>query len=540
MLIRIYRREIILVALFALTHSVIFHRPVFSVLAFVSLIPLLVCLRLCTSRREAFVFGYIAGIATTALTYYWMLHVAVTGFVAICIYLGIYTAIFSALSYEHIQILASVGQAKRKFVAVKILTVSSLWVLIEFIRGNMPVMKFPWALISYSQWKNLNFIQIAEWVGPYGISLVIVLLNLSLFALLLLIHNASRQKVSFLSLIVSLVMMFLCAAPAVANQIYGRVLLEKAQAQLDSGAMTQTRISVIQGNIPQEEKWDDKIQRMILTKYLGLTQQVSLDDPDLVIWPETSFPGFWEYEPEMANRVLLLARSMNTPLLIGAPTYRETHEGVERMNSVIHVSKEGGEINRHHKLRLVPFGEYIPFFKWLRRLFYDIGLFSPGETETIFEYATRGDPARLPEEDGGSPTVKFSTLICFEDIFPDLCRLYVKKGARMLVNVTNDAWFKNTTAPYQHAQSSVFRAVENRVPVVRAANTGLSCFIDITGRVYDSVRIRGKEIMVDGFKTAKVAVSATETFYTRFGDLVVMIAFLLYFFTRILYRKIDN
>jgi apolipoprotein N-acyltransferase len=123
--------------------------------------------------------------------------------------------------------------------------------------------------------------------------------------------------------------------------------------------------------------------------------------------------------------------------------------------------------------------------------------------------------------------VKFSVLICFEDIFPEIARQFVKNGASFLVNITNDAWFGNSCAPYQHVQSSVFRAVENRVNVVRAANTGLSCFIDQKGRIFAAVRSGGKSIFVDGFKADNIVLTRTRTFYTRYGEVFAYLCILI-------------
>ena len=218
----------------------------------------------------------------------------------------------------------------------------------------------------------------------------------------------------------------------------------------------------------------------------------------------------------MVNRLFRLARELRTDFLVGAPTFREADEGLQRMNSAVLISKDGGELKRYHKLRLVPFGEYIPFFKFLRQLFNTIGHFSPGDEITLFRVNDRPP---------------FSALICFEDIFPDLCRLFVNQGSRMLINITNDAWFNHSTAPYQHAQSSVFRAIQNRVPVVRAANTGLSCFINSTGEITESVNDRGEEIFVTGFKTSDVTLDHRPTFYGRWGDKIVLIFLILWLIT---------
>ena len=165
MLLRIYQKEIILVVLFAILHSVIFHTPYAAWLAFFSLVPLLWCLESCVSEKEAVIFGYLAGVLSSALTYYWILHVTVTGFIVICLILGIYPAFFSYMVYKSVQVLAASGTLRIRHGWIKILNIAALWVLVQFLRSNVPVIRFPWALLGYSQWKNIAFIQSADHFG---------------------------------------------------------------------------------------------------------------------------------------------------------------------------------------------------------------------------------------------------------------------------------------------------------------------------------------------------------------------------------------
>ena len=158
---------------------------------------------------------------------------------------------------------------------------------------------------------------------------------------------------------------------------------------------------------------------------------------------------------------------------------------------------------------------FIRHFVW-------IGRFSPGKTKTIF--------ILKPHAPQNYTTARFATLVCYEDTFPGLVRGFVREGADFLVNITNDAWFGNTAAPYQHAQASVFRAVENRVPVIRAANTGLSCFISATGEVTSTVRENGKEIMVTGHETEGIFLRKSTTLYNRLGNWFLLLSAALLWF----------
>jgi len=539
MIFRIYFKEIALIFLYALSGSSIFHFPHMWWMAFIALVPLCFCLELCSSRREALIFGYAAGMLVTAFNYYWVLHVTVTGFLALCVYLGFFHALFAFFAFENIQVLGRSGTRRFGWGWLKVWVLAALWVLVEYLRSHVPVMRFPWALLAYSQWKNTVFIQAADTVGSYGLSFVIAAASFGAFFLLRAARNLWRGDLSLFTFIVqTLLVAVLAAAPAAGCFYYGQKVLEQdAKEVLRRQTSPRCRISLIQGNIPQEEKWDHRIQGMVFNKYLGLSRQTVMDEPDIVIWPETSFPGYWEYEEDMTRRVGELAKEVGSEFLIGSPTFMETERGVLRMNSAVFISRFGKEIARHHKLRLVPFGEYVPFFKFLRHFFDDIGRFSHGRVMTLFEIprfrvgdvlqtaSSAARPSGLHRR-GHRPAM--AVLICFEDIFPDLCRQFVRAGADLLVNITNDAWFKDSTGPYQHAQASVLRAVENRVPVVRAANTGLSCFIDPAGRITDSVREGEREILVSGFKTADVVMYGDDPLYTRYGDVCIPVFLLIW------------
>ncbi|HLD83016.1 MAG TPA: apolipoprotein N-acyltransferase, partial [Candidatus Omnitrophota bacterium] len=277
------------------------------------------------------------------------------------------------------------------------------------------------------------------------------------------------------------------------------------------------KVSVIQGNIPQELKWRSDSKDYIMNKYLNLTRMSSIDKPDLILWPEASLPVVLEEEPGFIEEVRSFAKEIKIPLLIGAVTKRE---GIY-YNSAILFSAAGESLGRYDKLHLVPFGEYIPLKKYLPFLetIVPIGDINKGEEYTLF---------KLPITNYQLP-ITFSTLICFEDLFPELSREFVKRGAGFLVNITNDAWYKKTSAPYQHLQASVFRAIENRVFLARAANTGVSGFIAPSGKIISLVQGAAKRnIFIDGYQTQSMDSSgADKTFYTRYGDIFIILCVLI-------------
>ena len=286
----------------------------------------------------------------------------------------------------------------------------------------------------------------------------------------------------------------------------------------DTEQRTPIKISVIQGNIPQAIKWDKSARENILKEYLRLSRSSSLDKPDLIIWPESGLPGALEKDPYLKKNLKAFVRHIRIPLLVGTISLDED----KYYNSAILISKQGKFIQRYDKLHLVPFGEYIP----LRRIFpfletvVPIGDFTSGKEYTVFLHETQSRKQKA---------LHFSVLICFEDIFAQISRQFVKKGADFLINITNDAWFGNTSSPYQHLQASVFRAVENGVYLVRAANTGISGFITPEGRIYPLVDDdSAKQTFISGYKTEDIYINHKQnSLYTRWGDWFVLVCLMI-------------
>ena len=446
--------------------------------------------------KRFFVFGFLYW----ALLGYWLNYVNVVGFFVLCAYLSVYFALFGVM-------------ARASLVSVKLrhtFYAAAFWVFLEYVRGTL-IGGFPWALLAYSQWKNLWFIQGADILGAYGISFLVIWVNVMLYQVLK--HFLPTESVVKPPLptrqLATLALVWVIVLGYGAFQVQSREAFYKKEQP-----KAMLRVAVLQGNIPQDQKWNARIKTIIFEKYKRLTLMSAMEHSDLVVWPETSFPGFLEDEPVMAAALRNTVRQSHTNVLVGAPSIGDLEKDLHFYNSAVLYGPNGEEVKRYHKAHLVPFGEYIPFegLLGILRSWVEIGHFTAGGEATVFSMLSQYAPVRI--------AAKFSVLICYEDIFPELVRERCKRGADFLVNITNDAWFGKTTAPYQHAQASVFRAVENRVPVVRAANTGLSCFISAEGRVISSVKsTEGEEIMVSGLKTQDITLRKGSSFYTRFGDL---------------------
>lgn len=434
------------------------------------------------SGLQAFLLAYICGVVFWLFTIYWLVHVTLLGTVILILYLAFYFGLFGSLFFT----------TNTELRISALFFIPSTWVLLEYVRSYL-FTGFPWALIGFSQYKNLPVIQISDITGAWGVSFLVVFFNSALY---LIWHGRMKLRIYFI-----------CGAILALSLGYGFYKLNRDPAC--SPDKSKVNVAVIQGNIPQHLKWDVGARDFILNRYKELTREAAKDNPALIIWPEASVPGILGEDEAVFEQVFYLAGSLNIDLLAGAVS----RSGDNYFNSALFIDKSGGLSRAYHKLHLVPFGEFIPFkktFPFLQTIA-PIGDIQPGEEYTIFD-----KPG------------KFGVLICFEDLFPELSRRFVKNGADFLVNITNDAWYKETSAAAQHFSASVFRAVENGVYLVRAANTGISGFVDPRGRIVSPVRdTRGKEIFVGGFSSADICLAAARSFYNRYGDIFVLLCLLL-------------
>ncbi|MCX8116831.1 MAG: apolipoprotein N-acyltransferase [Desulfobacterota bacterium] len=361
-----------------------------------------------------------------------------------------------------------------------------LWISLEYLRSFL-LTGFPWASIAYSQYINLPFIQMADLTGIYGPSFLILLVNTTLISVL----QRWPQKSFPLREVVTTTLLLL------GSLFYGYFRM----AEVDRQALQNPplKIGLVQGNIDQSIKWDEAFQKETLKIYERLSFKVAEKRPDLIIWPETATPFFFQDAKEFQPIVLDIPKKTDAYLLFGTPSYRIERGKIHHYNSALLLSPLGELKGKYDKIHLVPYGEYVPFGEYLSlgSLGEGIGDFKPGKEIVNFSL----------------PAGKFGVVICFEIIFPDLCRRFVKEGANFLVTITNDAWFGRTSAPYQHLTIAVFRAIENRVFIARSANTGISAFIDPVGRIYKQGGLFTEEAL-----NGTIGLSKEKTFYTLYGD----------------------
>lgn len=397
---------------------------------------------------------------------------------------------------------------------VALLAAPFVWVCLEYIRANFGFLAFPWVLLSHSQYKTLPIIQIASVAGASGVSFLIVMVNATIAACVLYLLHRLRKGPPSLSPQISrcgvVSMSTTAALLLILTLLYGHGVMSRPIG--GEGI----KVAVVQGNISQGMKWDRRHAAYIMQTYTELTAEASKEKPELIIWPESATPGFIDSSMRLHDEVSRIAKEAGGFLLLGSSYHEKLKPGSGRalLNSAFLIDPESSAgKQRYDKIRLFPFGEYLPVENLIPWSWINVPKmpgFSPGKTFTVFQ----------------GPGFCFGVTICWEILFPDMVRKFVKDGAQFVVNITNEAWFGETVGPYHILTASVFRAVENRVYVVRCANTGISCFIDSCGRVIGRVmNSSGKDIFVRGVLNERVIPMGGGTIYTRYGDLLVWLSF---------------
>jgi apolipoprotein N-acyltransferase len=360
-----------------------------------------------------------------------------------------------------------------------------LWVGGEWIRGHL-MGGFPWGLLGYSQSLQLPVIQIAELGGVYAVSFVIVAVNAAVAGCLVLRWRAALGGV------------------AIGGALLGATLGFGAWRLDEPPAPAEATVAIMQPSIEQPLKFEPGHAATTLAIYFSLTRRTGADRPDLIVWPETAVPSVLRHDAELLRSLGSLSGAVRAPLLIGSID-AEGSSPPKLRNSAFLLT-ERGIVGRYDKIQLVPFGEFVPLSGLIG--------FVRGWAEFIAELEPGSRASVFP-----GPPAPFGVVICYEGIFPELVREFVQGGARLIVNMTNDAWFGRTSGPWQHLAMYPFRAVEHRVAIVRAANTGVSAFIAPTGQV-----VRRASLFERTTLTERVPLRVGETVYSRFGDWLAYLA----------------
>ena len=470
----------------------------FSYVAWFAWLPLLMRLHQ-QSSGASFRMGFLSGFVFWMFSLYWVTKVTVIGWIALSAYCALYTGLFVLFVKGWLR-LRGVTQWLSNLCFI--LTGAAVWMGLEYIRSTL-LTGFPWHALGYSQYQSLPLIQIAEWGGVYAVSGIVMMANLALMVTVIRYMTYRGAKVTrfhpeFVMVCVLVMMVW----------FYGVSAIKRSSTE----QTTPVQVTLVQTAIPQPDKWSIEKIELIYRRLTELTEAVLHLDAELIIWPETAFPDDVRHSTRSYEVIYNLVTN-GVPILAGSMDTQWLEDGTPRYyNSTFLFDDTGALVNGYDKQHLVLFGEYIPlddYIPFIGALTPIEASFSAGTTSTVFQLK-------------GS-AVPFSTLICFEDTIAYLARKAVRNGARWLINQTNDAWFDPTSESKQHMIQCVFRCVENRVPAVRCANTGVSCFIDHCGRVYKVLQDESGEVRVPGFMTGTVNVPGedmTLTFYTRYGDVI--------------------
>ncbi len=460
-----------------------------SFLAWAALAPLLVALHLAPSRRRGLLLGGLCGTIYFAGLVYWVPEVMRRyGELAAVLAFGVYLLMVLLLAL----FIAAFGLVQshlaRRFKARALLLAPPLWVSLELARNYIPFGGFPWCLLGYSQADRLALIQIADITGVYGISFLLVSVNAGLAYFFLTRGERLHRQLAPL---------FAAGALIALALGYGGYRLS---AEPVSGEPLE--IALAQANIPFKS-WRELAPKFY-QEYPHMIGAAAERGAKLVVLPESPTPFSYQNDTNYRrhlekvvaeNRVWLLFNN-NTELVNGRDTIYH--------NSAWLLDEGGRFASRYDKLHLVPFGEYVPMQRILffaGQLVQEVGGYTPGGSIIVSSL------------DG----IGFSTLICYEAIFPNLVHKFVRRGAQFLINITNDGWYGETSAPYQHFQMARLRAVENRRYLARAANTGISGFVDPYGRVLAS-----SGLYTEALLWSQVVPRSDITFYTRFGDVFAL------------------
>jgi len=454
----------------------------FDFLAWFALVPLLKSLENETPSGSLRL-GFAAGMAHYLPLIYWVIivmghygHLPLPVCVGILILFALYLSVYPALFAWGYALLGRSFWGSFK--------AAGLWVALEYVRANI-LTGFPWCLLGHTQYLNLKAIQVADLVGAYGTSFVIVLSSTLIYGLVL-ERNFKRWTLEAPLVLLTLAL------------VLGYGVYRTSDRHASPGTL---RVAIAQGNIDQSIKWNAAYQEKTIQIYRTLSLQSRPFDPDLVVWPETAVPLFFQDGAPLARSVLLVPREAGAHVIFGSPAYRRERGSMSLFNRAYLISPSAEVLGSYDKVHLVPFGEYVPmkrFLPFVQRLVASAGDFLPGDKVA---------PLKFPKAAAG-------VLICFESIFPELGRALTENGATLLVNLTNDAWYGMSSAPFQHFSMAVFRAVENRRPVVRAANTGISAFILPRGEIVEK-----SDLFTEALLTREIPLSDSGlTLYTRYGD----------------------
>ncbi len=476
----------------------IFPKPEIFTLTWICLVPLLVVTYQETAAKRAFAFGWSAGVCFFFGVCFWIIRVlrlyggltwvsAFWVFLSLAAYLSLFYGLFS-LGFSRLSL---------RFPSQCFHLCPFLWVATEYLRAHL-LTGFPWCLMGYALVEIPDLAQLSTFTGVYGVSFVVVAINGVVAALLLTPPRRAVQRLVAACLLVFSISVYFSST---------------RQALLE-GSST---VRIIQTNIDLDQRWDLSSRSALLDELtnlsLGRTGRKETPIPGglrITLWPETPAPFYLNHDQDFRSRMQSLAKTSGSYFLFGFVDFREslTHPNQrDPYNSVALLSPQGDVISQYDKVHLVPFGEYIPYanvFFFIDKISTEAGNFRAGNKVVVSSLA---QDRRL------------GAFVCYEAIIPDLVRRFADEGAQILVNVTNDGWFGDSAAPFQHLNMARFRAIENQRYLLRAANSGISAIVDPYGSVLASSEMNVRTVLESKFEF-----ESRLTFYSRHGDIFAWVS----------------
>ncbi len=406
------------------------------------------------------------------------------------------------------------------------------WVSFEFLY-SLTDLRFPWLTLGNSTPYFKLFIQISDIVGVYGLSLTILFVNIFLY--LSIKEFKSNKKLNYKYLSTALIIFLLVIA-------YGFIRINNFQE-----SNKKIKVGLVQPNLNPWSKWQAGNLDTQLDIYIKLSEQAITKGAKLIVWPESALPvyllsGNYDFE---VNKIHQFVSSNNIFLITGMPDAnfyfnkseapndaKVTRSGTSytSYNSILLFKPNLSKVEKYGKIKLVPFGEHVPFVEQLPFLGdfikWEVGISSwnVGKDQVVFDVGEMNDSI-----------VKIAGVVCIESIYPEFVAEFIQKGADLITVVTNDSWYGYSSGPFQHKEISVLRAVENRKSVIRAANGGISCIIDPLGNTLASTKLYTRDILV-----GDVIINEGQTFYSRFpwifpllSSLISIVTILIFIFKKL-------
>lgn len=456
-------------------------------LAWFGLIPLIHIL-LNSSIVNSIKWSFITGIIVNIITVYWLglnsgagLASAIISMVAAILYLSIFWMLFGFLSSWH-----------HKMTGYGLSLLPLLWVSIEYLRSFGPL-SFPWINLALTQTFSLPLIQIADVTGSMGISFWIVVLNVIIY---IAINSKGAEKYILSIGALLLLVIFLL----------GFFRISSIQ---NKDSENEVRAAIVQPNIDPNLKWEQNFRDSIFNTMDSLHNEAIKLDPDFILWPEAALPTYLRINYSNRRSILQKVKKSNIPLLTGTPDRIKRRDNqIDYYNASMFI-KPDGSTKMYYKMHLVPFAESIPFsnyFPSLKKLNFGQANWTAGSEYTIFNV----------------DNIAFANLICYESSIPKIARKFVNLGAKFITIETNDSWCGHSSGVYQHFQIAKMRAVENRIPIARSANTGVSALILPTGKVNKKIPFNKQEVFL-----ASIPIKNIPSFYTKYGDWFALICTLI-------------